>query len=175
MLHDGHALRNRPLFWGSVLKSVYLAWPMRFQILKRRSARRTLWRAGCGLQTIPEHCGHLARSCGSPDRKQIQDQKVDDITREWDAFIQRATGFDIEHFVLFACFLFDDADLDPVEHATRLACRSLLISDTIDGDVIIGFATRQGMEDFIAWGNEVLCTHRLESPNGTDPASGERY
>lgn len=105
---------------------------------------------------------------------QFRDQKTDDIIREWDAFIQRATGFDIEHFVLFACFLFDDADLDPVEHATRLACRSLLISDVIDGNVIIGFATRQGMEDFVAWGNEVLCAHRLESPNDTDTAPGER-
>ena len=38
---------------GSVLNFVYLARPMRFQILKRRSARRTLWRTGCGLQTIP--------------------------------------------------------------------------------------------------------------------------
>jgi len=38
---------------GSVLNFVYLARSMRFQILKRRSARRTLWRTGCGLQTIP--------------------------------------------------------------------------------------------------------------------------
>ena len=28
---------------------VYLAQPMRFQILKRRSNRRTLWRTGCGF------------------------------------------------------------------------------------------------------------------------------
>jgi hypothetical protein len=42
-------------FWkdGSVMNSVYLARSMRFQILKRRSARRRLWRTGCGLQTIP--------------------------------------------------------------------------------------------------------------------------
>ncbi len=53
---------------GSVLKSVYLAWPMGFQILKRRSARRTLWRTGCGLQTIPEHSARLSQSCGSPGR-----------------------------------------------------------------------------------------------------------
>ncbi|WP_254512037.1 transposase, partial [Komagataeibacter oboediens] len=39
----------------SVLKSVYLTWPTVVQLLKRRSARRTLWRTGCGLQTIPEH------------------------------------------------------------------------------------------------------------------------
>jgi len=38
---------------GSVLNFVYLPRSMRFQILKRRSARRTLWRTGCGLQTIP--------------------------------------------------------------------------------------------------------------------------
>jgi len=44
---DGKTLR------GSVLNFVYLPRSMRFQILKRRSARRTLWRTGCGLQTIP--------------------------------------------------------------------------------------------------------------------------
>jgi putative transposase len=38
---------------GSVLNFVYLARSTRFQILKRRSARQTLWRTGCGLQTIP--------------------------------------------------------------------------------------------------------------------------
>jgi len=37
---------------GSVLNSVYLAWPMQFQILKRLGARRTLWRTGFGRQTI---------------------------------------------------------------------------------------------------------------------------
>ncbi|MCB5412155.1 chaperonin GroEL, partial [Pseudogemmobacter faecipullorum] len=41
---------------GTVLKSVYLGRSMRFQILKRRSARRTLWRTGCGRQTIPGRC-----------------------------------------------------------------------------------------------------------------------
>ncbi|AVO37130.1 site-specific integrase [Pukyongiella litopenaei] len=53
---------------GSVLKSVYLARPMRFQILKRRSARRTLWRTDCGLQTIPGRFGHPFRTCGLPGR-----------------------------------------------------------------------------------------------------------
>ena len=53
---------------GSVMTSVYLARPMRFQILKRRSARRTLWRTDCGLQTIPGRCGRLSRSFGSRDR-----------------------------------------------------------------------------------------------------------
>ncbi len=37
----------------SVMNSVYLSRSMRFQILKRRTARRTLWRTGYGLQTIP--------------------------------------------------------------------------------------------------------------------------
>ena len=53
---------------GSVLNSVYLSRSMRFQILKRRSARRTLWRIDCGLQTIRGRCGHLFRSSGSPNR-----------------------------------------------------------------------------------------------------------
>lgn len=53
-----------PLF-GIVLNFVYLARSMRFQILKRRSARRTLWRTGCGPQTIPGRFGRLSRSCGS--------------------------------------------------------------------------------------------------------------
>ena len=37
----------------SVLNFVYPSRSMRFWILKRRSARRTLWRTDCGLQTIP--------------------------------------------------------------------------------------------------------------------------
>jgi hypothetical protein len=49
---------------GSILNFVYPARPMRFQILKRRSARRTLWRTGCGPQTIPGRFGHPSRSCG---------------------------------------------------------------------------------------------------------------
>jgi len=53
---------------GSVLNFVYPARPMRLQILKRRSARRTLWRTGCGLQTIPGHFGHPSRTCGLPGR-----------------------------------------------------------------------------------------------------------
>ncbi|WP_254512056.1 transposase, partial [Komagataeibacter oboediens] len=47
--------RVEDLVRESVLKSVYLTWPTVVQLLKRRSARRTLWRTGCGLQTIPEH------------------------------------------------------------------------------------------------------------------------
>lgn len=49
---------------GSVMNSVYLSRLMRFQILKRRSARRTLWRTGCGLQTIPGRSGHPFRIFG---------------------------------------------------------------------------------------------------------------
>ncbi|MCB5412502.1 transposase [Pseudogemmobacter sp. CC-YST710] len=50
---------------GTVLKSVYLGRSMRFQILKRRSARRTLWRTGCGRQTIPGRCGAVVLSLNS--------------------------------------------------------------------------------------------------------------
>ena len=53
---------------GSVMNSVYLSRSMRFQILKRRSAHRTLWRTGCGLQTIPEHFCHPFRTFGLRDR-----------------------------------------------------------------------------------------------------------
>ena len=49
---------------GSVLISVYLSRPMRFQIFKRRSARQTLWRTRFGPQTIPGHFGHPSRSRG---------------------------------------------------------------------------------------------------------------
>lgn len=112
--------------------------------------------------------------CSAPTLAQIRGESEDHITREWDAFIQRATDFDIEHFVLFDCFLFDDADLDPVDHAKRLACRSLVIPEVIDGDVIIGFATKQSMEDFIAWGNDAIRAHCPESLNHTDPTSEQR-
>lgn len=61
---------HRRMRWpaGSVMNFVYLARPMRFQILKRRSARRTLWRTDCGPQTIPGRFDHLFRTCGLPDR-----------------------------------------------------------------------------------------------------------
>lgn len=59
---------GRMTIQGSVMNFVYLTWPMRFQILKRRSARRTLWRTGCGLQTIPGHFCHPSRICGWRDR-----------------------------------------------------------------------------------------------------------
>lgn len=37
---------------GSVVSSVYLGRSMLYQILKRRSARQTLWRTRFGLQTM---------------------------------------------------------------------------------------------------------------------------
>ncbi|MFT9447591.1 hypothetical protein [Gluconobacter japonicus] len=112
--------------------------------------------------------------CSAPTLAQIRGESEDHITREWDAFIQRATDFDIEHFVLFDGVLFDDADLDAEDHAKRLACRSLVISEVIDGNVIIGFATKQSMEDFIAWGNNVIRARCPESPDYTDKASEQR-
>jgi len=114
------------------------------------------------------------RRCSVATLAQIRDESEDYITREWDAFIQRATNFDIEHFVLFDRCLFDDADLGAVDHAKRLACRSLVISGAIDGDVIIGFATKQSMEDFIAWGNDAIRAHCPESLHHTDPVSEQR-
>ncbi|EGG79205.1 MULTISPECIES: hypothetical protein [Komagataeibacter] len=112
--------------------------------------------------------------CSVATLAQIRDESEEYITREWDAFIQRATDFDIEHFVLFDCFLFDDADLDAVDHAKRLACRSLVISEVIDGNVIIGFATKQSMEDFIDWGNDAIRAHCPKSLNHTGPTLEER-
>jgi hypothetical protein len=51
--------------FGSVLNFVYLARSMRFQILKRRSARQTLWRTGCGfwlgIRSFAEHSGRALK------------------------------------------------------------------------------------------------------------------
>ena len=65
---------------GSVLNFVYLARSMRFQILKRRSARRTLWRTGCGPQTIPGRFGRLSRSCGWPGRSALSPPRLSGMT-----------------------------------------------------------------------------------------------
>ncbi|MEZ7138088.1 hypothetical protein, partial [Komagataeibacter sp. SM21] len=89
-------------------------------------------------------------------------------------FAHTSTDFDIEHFVLFDGVLFDDADLDAEDHAKRLACRSLVISGAIDGNVIIGFATKQSMEDFIDWGNDAIRAHCPKSLNHTGPTLEER-
>ncbi len=66
--------------WGSVLNFVYLTGSMRFQILKRRSARRTLWRTGCGPQTIPGRFGRLSRSCGWPGRSALSPPRLSGMT-----------------------------------------------------------------------------------------------
>ena len=76
------AFRSRPASrWGSVLNFVYLARSMRFQILKRRSARRTLWRTGCEPQTIPGRFGRLSRSCGWPGRSASLRHRLSGMTR----------------------------------------------------------------------------------------------
>ena len=50
------------------------------QILKRRSARRTLWRTGCGPQTIPGRFGRLSRSCGWPGRSALSPPRLSGMT-----------------------------------------------------------------------------------------------
>jgi len=52
VLYHSGAMVRRFADRGSVLNFVYLARSMRLQILKRRSARRTLWRTDCGPRTI---------------------------------------------------------------------------------------------------------------------------
>ncbi|MBM9401161.1 hypothetical protein JUN65_06140 [Gluconacetobacter azotocaptans] len=92
------------------------------------------------------------------DREQGQwcDKGSSHIVQEWNTFLLLAANREIEHFVLFDCFLVDDADLDPVDHATELARPGTMISDVVDGNVVIGFASQDGREDFIAWGTRTL-------------------
>jgi hypothetical protein len=79
---------------------------------------------------------------------------VEPSTLELDELIASAHNKGIEHFVYIRIgFTLDleDRDINLSEEAPRFARRGDMISDNIDGDAVIGFASAEDRHSFLCW------------------------
>lgn len=92
--------------------------------------------------------------CREEEQRDWPAPGVSPLALEWDELIAGSRSKGIEHFV-YLRFGFtlglDDRDIKVSEEARRVARHGEMISDNIDGDAVIGFASAEDQNAFLSW------------------------
>jgi hypothetical protein len=92
--------------------------------------------------------------CREKEQRDWPAPGVSPLSLEWDELIAGARSKRIEHFVYLRLgFMLDleDRDIKVSEEARRVARHGEVISDNLDGDAVIGFASEKDQKSFLHW------------------------